>query len=124
MGGSAAITVGSLFLPGGGGATQAVQQINKTASTEAAQDAAKAALAAADQAETTKENNQATATAIAQAKVRAIANPDADSIMTSPLGSINGRSQNQQEVAQKLYGSTTPGIQPPPNTNGKDKIGG
>src|ERR1700733_11230733 len=61
----------------------------QTAEAEA-QSTANNEVAAAQTQTTQNLNNQAAATSAAQARVRAISNPQGDSIMTSPLGTIGG----------------------------------
>lgn len=86
------------------------------------QAAANNAIALSNNQQQDKLNAQAMTTAVAQARVRAISNPDASSIMTSPLGVVGGKSPMQSDVAQRLYGGSTPTINQAPS--GKSTVGG
>lgn len=80
-------------------------------------------IAAAEQQKVNAQNAQANATQVAQSRVRAISNPDGDTIMTSPLGTVGpkapavpGPGQTNLQAPQATPGMVT--------TPGKATIGG
>lgn len=76
-----------------------------------ASDRANAQITAANQQQTNRQNQQANATATAQARVRAINNPDGDSIMTTPLGEVGPK-------GPPVPGAQVPGGPTTANLNG------
>lgn len=95
------------------------------ANTRAAeeQDQANQQIAAANKQQNDNLNKQAQATAGAQARVRAIANPDGNSIMTSPLGAV-GDPNSQSKSSTQTNLNSPPAAPGTITTPGKSTIGG
>lgn len=94
----------------------------------AAKDAANAANTAANQQITDAKaqqqqnlNSQAQATATQQARVRAISNPDGDTLITNPLGATGGGSTGAPAQTDLNSPQPTPGMIQP---SGKSTVGG
>jgi hypothetical protein len=111
------------------GSTYAAVDNSNHAKTDAsndanvAQDNANAAIAAAQKQQQQVLNQQANVTAAAQARVRAISNPDGDTIMKSPLGQVGLPATPTQGNSTTNVNSQAqmPGMV---STPGKSTIGG
>jgi hypothetical protein len=115
MGVSAAIGVAALASTFVATNSAAHQATNAHTAQVQAESQANDAVNAANAQQTASQNQAASNTAAAQARVRAIANPDGDSIMTSPLGTVGGPAGQVNGVRSGANDSQKPNT---PNLNG------
>lgn len=102
-------------------------ETNASNASNVATDQSNTEIAQANQAQVAKQNQQADATQVAQSRVRAISNPDGDSIMTSPLGQMGsaGKGSGTQGPTPGQTNTSQPTASPGTvMTPGKTTIGG